>query len=189
VGLIAGRFVEAPCPGCGVSTFPIPAHAGQLHCVNCGRLRHGAAPPRRPTPGANAGYRLGQGGVHAYPLAARRTPPPAPKVERRVLVLDGPRPGTTADALPRTVWALDGDVTIVDLLEPDGYGKNDPWTHGWKLVRRCAVRWHHDDCRGVACWRAQASGRWSPGGAVWREGSTLRYGKPSAVLASIKNRS
>jgi hypothetical protein len=60
--LLEGRHVETPCPDCGVSTFPAVGHAWTLRCVDCGRSRHGAAVAVRPVPGANNGYRLGQGG-------------------------------------------------------------------------------------------------------------------------------
>jgi hypothetical protein len=61
--LIQGMFLEGRCPGCGVPTFSTPGRVGTLRCVDCGRAKHGASVPVRPKPGANNGYRLGQGGV------------------------------------------------------------------------------------------------------------------------------
>jgi hypothetical protein len=164
--LIRGMFLEGRCPGCGVPTYSTPRYVGTLACVGCGRWRHGAGVPGRPTPGVNNRYRLGQGGVGfshtpratgVGPATARPTPVvlvPAVEVGSGFMGFRGRVP----DGVTRRRYAA--------ALAWVGEGTEGNPRRGfdrWKLVESMVC----DGPQVLACWTRSGRSGWKAG-KQWR---------------------
>ena len=136
-----GWRYRVPCvQGCGQTAIVVLAHILDARCMDCGRALRRAPVPRRPAPGANNGYRMGQGGVACYPY--RRCGSVATGDDRgravpRVLYGAWVEPGHPL--VPASARRLAGEVSPVhdvrirlSVARRDRGGQVDAW---------CGVQW------------------------------------------------
>lgn len=141
---------------------------------------------------------LGQAGVACYAHIPRCADVLEVALAPGPVVLVPVRGVLEVDRAPATAGELaglaDGEVLYAAALCPDGPttapGATDegeavrvprPAFDRWVLREALVVRWGVGEQRGWASWSRSGRGRWSPGGAWWREGGAWRWGKISQI--------
>lgn len=195
--------IEVRCSECGAPgvVVTVVADESDARCASCGRAHFGAPVPERPTPGANNGYRMGQGGAL---LPVRRDAigpllgPPALEAGPVVMVSTRERAAVPDAAMPANlpelrdafgaagwVWEIGYSLATIPAVRYVATARNGKAGQIRKVARDVQVvtlRVRRPWVRAYASWTDR---RWSGGAAVSTGDGWRALGTAQAFRALI----